>query len=85
MKSSMCFGSGLAVVALALTSVLGAQVASAAPIQPNKNCEDEFQGGCVKWYTGVSTCDHIVETSAPEHRKKACAVWVTTGTMHIER
>ncbi|WP_181135753.1 hypothetical protein [Rathayibacter sp. AY1E2] len=45
MKSSMWFGSGLAVVALALTSVLGAQVASAAPIQPNKNCEYEFQGG----------------------------------------
>lgn len=39
----------------------------------------------MKWYTGVSTCDHIFETSAPEHRKKACAVWVTTGTMHIER
>jgi hypothetical protein len=85
MKAFTWFGSALAVVALALTPVLGAQVASAAPIQSNKNCDYEFQGGCVKWYTGVSTCDHIFETNAPDYRKRACVIWVTTGTMYIER
>lgn len=50
----------------------------------NKLCEYEYQGRCVTWYTGESTCYHIFETSQPDHRKKACTIWIATGHMYVE-
>ncbi|NRD08832.1 hypothetical protein [Rathayibacter agropyri] len=75
----------LGTAGIALSLVFVAPAASAAPNHIDRICEDEYQGGCAHWYTGDSTCDHIYETSAPEYRKKACTIWVSTGKMYIER
>lgn len=69
---------------IALGAAGGATSASAVPNTVNKICAYEYQGRCVKWYTGTSTCYHIYETNQPEYRKKACAVWAATGHMYVE-
>lgn len=74
--------------ALVLTVSLIAPVLISAPAQAAESsfqiqCPYIFNGRCVEWYTGESTCYHIFEISSDDRKRRACAIWKSQGVVTV--
>jgi len=74
--------------ALIIAVSLAAPLLAAAPAQAAESsfqiqCPYIFNGRCVEWYTGESTCYHIFENSSDDRKRRACAIWKSQGVVTV--
>lgn len=74
--------------ALILAVGVTAPMLISAPVQAAESssqirCPYIFNGRCVEWYTGESTCYRIFENSSDDRKRRACAIWKSQGVVTV--